>query len=196
MTHLIATVTALVMGASVLTGPAFSQAAGQSSPPGATTAASVNSSEDYVTKAAQGDLFEVQAGQLAGKQAQQEDVRKFADMMIKDHTKSSADIKAALQSGKIKVTPPSELDKEHQAKLEQLKTAASNQFDQAYMRQQVEAHQQALALHRTYSQKGDNPDLQATAQKISSVVEQHLKAAQDIHKSLPTGPGQGKEMQK
>jgi putative membrane protein len=193
MTHITKTIAATLSfgGALMLSTAAFAQSPMGQSAPGPTTASSAKSTEDYATKAAQDDLLEVQAGKLAAAQAQRDSVRKFADMMVKDHTQSTEQLKAALKAANVKVESPTSLDKERQAKLNQLKPLQGNQFDQVYMQQQVQAHQQALALHRSFAQKSDNGSLKAAAQKISDVVEHHLHAARELKDSIQAESAEG-----
>jgi putative membrane protein len=137
---------------------------------------------DYVDKAAQGDLFEIQSSELALKQADNTDVKAFAQRMIKDHTASSQALKAGIQSAKIDVKVPDKLDKAHETKLSSLTKVKGKDFDQAYMREQVAAHKEALQLHKNYAEKGDNPVLKNTAANTATVVEHHLAEAEEIAK--------------
>jgi putative membrane protein len=47
-------------------------------------------------------------------------------------------------------------------------------FDREYARQQLVAHQQALALHTNFAARGDTPALRAVAGAAVPVVTQHL----------------------
>jgi putative membrane protein len=196
MKHVWVAIASLAIGGGLLwNGPAAAQSTSQA--PQTPSGAPAISTEEYVNRAAQGDMLEIQAGQLAAKQAQQQDVKQFAEMMIKDHTQTSDELKAALQSANIKATPPTSLDKEHQAKLDQLRKAEGKQFDQAYMKQQVELHQQAQQLHENYVLNGKDQALKPVAQKIVLVVHKHLQLATNLEKSLQPAPSdQGAEREK
>ncbi len=138
---------------------------------------------NYVEKAAQGDLFEIHSSELALKQAESSDVKAFAQRMINDHTVSSQALKAGIQSANLDVTVPDKLDKAHEAKVSNLRKAKGKDFDQAYMREQLSAHKEALQLHKNYAANGDNPVLKNTAANTATVVEHHLAEAQEIAKS-------------
>jgi putative membrane protein len=152
--------------------------------PQAKTKASKETS-NYVEKAAEGDLFEIQSSELALKQAESSDVKAFAQRMINDHTASSQALKAGIQSANIDVKVPDKLDKAHEAKVSNLRKAKGKDFDQAYMREQLAAHKEALQLHKNYAAKGDNPVLKNTAANTATVVEHHLAEAQEIAKGAP-----------
>jgi putative membrane protein len=197
MKRLWVAIASLAIGGGLLwNSPVTAQSTSQA-PPQTPSGAAAISTQEYVNQAMQGDMLEIQAGQLAAKQAQQQDVKQFAELMIKDHTQSSNELKAALQSGNIKANPPTSLDKEHQAKLDQLQKAQGKQFDQAYMKQQVELHDQAQKLHENYVINGKDEALKPVAQKIVMVVHKHLQLAQNIDKSLqPAASEQGAEREK
>lgn len=140
---------------------------------------------DYVQKSAIGDLFEVQSSDLALKQADSTDVKAFAQRMIKDHTTSTQALKAGIQSADLEIKVPDQLDKAHDTKLSDLRKMKGKDFDAAYMREQVAAHKEALQLHKTYAEKGDNPVLKKTAANTATIVEHHLQEAQEIVKGAP-----------
>jgi putative membrane protein len=63
----------------------------------ASTAGS-HDSEAFVTNAAIGDLYEIQAGRLALLRSRSDGVREFAQMMIEHHTSSMHQMQSALMS--------------------------------------------------------------------------------------------------
>lgn len=170
-------------------------AAAQGAPPKATDRNAAQSeqkavqaskaTQTYVEKAAIGDMFELQSSELALKQAESSDVKAFAQRMIGDHTKSTSALKAGIQSANLQVTVPDKLDKDHDAKLSNLSKVKGKDFDQAYMREQIAAHKEALQLHKTYAEKGDIAPLQKFAHNTATIVEHHLQEAEQIAKGGP-----------
>ena len=74
---------------------------------------------DFASKVSVANQFEIDTSQLALKYSKSDDIKKFAQQMIDDHTKAGVDFKAAL--AKANVTPPKEgLDLTHKAKYEKL----------------------------------------------------------------------------
>jgi len=133
-----------------------------------------NTTSGYVTGAATGDMYEVEAGKIAAQRAKSPDLKAFAQMMIKDHTQSTADLKAALATANAGVTPPTDLDDRRKGMLQNLRAAGDTDFDLAYLHQQLAAHLEALTIHSGYADHGDNPALRAVAAKIKPVVEHHI----------------------
>lgn len=138
----------------------------------------------FVTNAAIGDMYEIESSRMAEKQAQSADLKKFAAQMIKDHTKSSAELKAAA-GGVQDVTLPTAMDERRQGMIDNLKQAGGK-FDEVYREQQTAAHEENVALHRTYAENGDNAALKALAAKHLPIVEGHLRMVQGMG-----GGGQG-----
>ena len=99
-------------------------------------------------------------------------VRSFAAMMIKDHSASTADVKAAAMKAKMKIAPPV-LEPMQMKNLAALRASAGSARDKLYIEQQKAAHADALTLQQGYAQGGDVPSLRAAAAKIVPVVEHH-----------------------
>lgn len=134
----------------------------------------------YIEKAAQGDLFEIQSSELALKQAEQPEVRDFAERMAKDHAISGETLKAALEGAQIQMRIPTRLDQAHEAKLSDMRKLRGRDFDQAYMAAQITAHQEALQQHKSYVEMGDNPVLRNMAANMAVIIEEHLDHAQSV----------------
>jgi putative membrane protein len=146
----------------------------------ATLQAPKTSTRDYVRKAALGDMFEIESSKLAAEKAQNKDVKAFAEQMIQEHTGTTKMLNEAVAKGNVGVTPPMQLDPSHAAKLNQLRTTSVANFDKMYVAMQTQAHEDALTLHQSYAQDGDNAELKETADDIADHVEAHLKDIKDI----------------
>ncbi|WP_188643730.1 DUF4142 domain-containing protein [Tsuneonella deserti] len=134
--------------------------------------------QGFVDQASASDMYEIEAGKLAQQTGKSQAVKDFGAMMVKDHTKSSADLKAA--AGKADgVTVAPKLTAKQQSGLDALKSAGDN-FDATYKQQQVAAHEQALSMLQGYAQGGDNGALKEFAAKTAPVVEGHLAQARKL----------------
>ncbi|PXW76337.1 putative membrane protein [Blastomonas natatoria] len=157
-------------GDSLATGQDGGMMAGQD---GTTMAATPVSTGTYVAQAADSDRYEIQAGELAVKNGQSQQVKDFGKRMVEDHTKSSQDMKAMVAQANLGAQPPARLDDEHQAMIDRLKAARGEAFDREYMSQQMAAHRKALALHQGYAQNGENTELKGFAAQVIPVVQKH-----------------------
>src|SRR5947209_10503076 len=166
----------------ILLGGALSLAACSTTPRPATPADLSNPlmAPGYLSMAASSDQFEIQSAQLAQTASQNPAVGSIAQMLVADHTQSTQMLMAAAAAAHVPAPPPTLLP-QHQALLDQLRAAGSGpSFDMAFQQIQIQAHQQALALHQNYAASGDVPALRATARQIVPVVQRHLNALQSL----------------
>jgi predicted outer membrane protein len=92
-------------------------ASAQSSP--ATEDAGKQSADSgFATEAAEGGLAEVQLGQLATQKASNEDVKRFGQMMVDDHSKANEQLNQIAQSKHLSV--PQKVNSKNQAAFERL----------------------------------------------------------------------------
>jgi putative membrane protein len=151
---------------------------------GATSATTVGSHDTaaFVSNASQGDMYEIQAAQIAEKRSKNPDVKAFARMMVKDHTALSNSMKPLiLAAGQ---TPAAKLDNRRQGFIDHLNSASGADFDKTYIDQQVAAHEEALTLMQGYANDGSDPGLKAGAAKAVPIVQAHLDKAKAIQASL------------
>jgi len=96
-----------------------------------------------------------------------DDVRKIkkscAQMMISDHGMTTRTLKTALKSDREVPPPPMTLPADKQALVAQLRSAPADGFDSLYWQQQLQAHQEAWALHKGFATSGSDPALQSVA---------------------------------
>lgn len=140
---------------------------------GATTPTAEVSDIGFANNAAIGDMYEIAAGRLALERSQSESVKQFAQEMIDAHSKTTTGLKGALPPSNVQMLP-ADLDVPHQNMLAALKNASDQDFDNIYLAQQKDAHQQALALFQNYADNGDEATLKKFAQDTLPAIEQHL----------------------
>jgi putative membrane protein len=134
---------------------------------------------DFVKEAAISDMFEIQSSQLAQERGNASE-KPFAAMMIKDHQKTSDDIKAMVSSGDVKAELPTALDSSHQSSLDKLKSLKGSDFSSRYSSDQVSGHKDAVSLFERYAKGGENAKLKDWAGKTLPTLRHHLEMAQDL----------------
>ena len=128
---------------------------------------------EYVMKAGASDLYEKKSSQLVLGSTKNSGVRKFANMMVTDHGKSTMMVKTAAMKAGMHPAPPM-LDSKQQGMMSELMAAKGADRDRMYVDQQKAAHQEALSLQQDYASSGDTPSLRMAAGKIVPVVQQHI----------------------
>lgn len=142
-------------------------------------AAQTTDSATYVAKAAAGDLYERTSSQLVLQSTQNPKIREFATMMVRDHAKSTADVKKAATAARVRV-PAAKLEPAQAQMVADLRRATGTQRDQTYLTQQKAAHGQALALHSGYAQGGTAAPLKTVAAATAPVVQHHIDMLQGM----------------
>jgi putative membrane protein len=157
------------------------EAVGAATGTAADTAAAPTTAQGFADAAAASDMFEIESSRLAQTMAKNQAVKDFAAMLVTEHTKSSAELKAAAAQATPAVTVTPKLTPQQQSDLDALKNAGAN-FDTLYAQKQVPAHEKALAMLQGYAANGDSAPLKAFASKTAPVVQKHLDQARKLPK--------------
>lgn len=132
----------------------------------------------FVKKAAEGGLAEVQFGQLAAQKASSEQVKKFGQRMVDDHTKANEQLKQVATEKNIDV--PQQLSAKDKATKARLEKLSGEQFDKAYMSDMVKDHQKDIAEFARESKMAKDPAVKSFAQQTLPTLREHLKEAEEI----------------
>jgi putative membrane protein len=136
------------------------------------------SDRDFATKAAQDGMAEVALGELATRQASNEEVKQFAQRMVRDHSKANDELKElASRKG---ITLPSEVQGKQKALQDRLGKLSGADFDREYMRAMVKDHDSAVALFEKESRTGGDPELKAWAEKTLPTLREHQTMAREL----------------
>ncbi|WP_175975245.1 DUF4142 domain-containing protein [Burkholderia sp. BCC1047] len=136
---------------------------------------------EFVDKAAMAGKAEVQASELALKQAQSADVRAFAKRMVADHGKANAKLtRIASQKGlKPQVEQISDPD------VEALRGKRGRDFDTAYLvATGPDAHKKAIALFEDEARDGKDAQLRAFAKSTLPTLKHHLSMAETVARKV------------
>ena len=131
----------------------------------------------YVQLASASDLYEIRSGQLALQRSRNPNIRRFGQMLVRDHTNTSRQLMAAARAAGMRPLRPALMPMQARM-MRELNSARGPQFDRIFLNQQVQAHQMALALHSNYAQRGDAPPLRSVAAAAAPVVQMHLTEVQ------------------
>jgi putative membrane protein len=142
--------------------------------PSANAATTVSMADtNFILAAAQGGMTEVKLGELAATNGMRADVKEFGQMMVKDHTAINDDLKTlAMQKN---VTLPDSLDARHQAMVDKMAALTGSEFDDAYIKGMIEAHQKDAKAFKAESAATQDADIKSFLDKSIPVVEAHLQ---------------------
>ncbi len=131
---------------------------------------------------------DIDAGKLALSKSKSKNVKKFAQLMVTDHTgvnKSASDLVK-----KLHVTPESNptsqsLQKGGDDNLAALKKLSGSAFDRAYIDHEVAYHQAVIdAVDTTLIPNAQNAELKALLVKVRPAFVAHLEHAKQLQSTL------------
>lgn len=133
---------------------------------------------EFMMKAAQGGMTELELGQLALKQASSEDVKQFAQRMVDDHSKSSDELKGLAASKGV--TLPTDVGKKHKDQIDKLAKQSGADFDNEYMKLMMKNHSASIELFEKEAQKGKDTETKAWAEKTLPTLREHKTMAHEV----------------
>jgi len=129
----------------------------------------------YLEAAGAGDLYERAASQMVLESTTDAKVRDFARMMLADHARGSAALRAAAARARVRV-PAAALTRLQTEQIAELRAETGLARDATYVAQQRSAHARALTLHQAYAAGGSAAALKAAAGRIAAVLARHVEA--------------------
>src|SRR5213075_454472 len=153
-----------------------------------TAKAGAVSDSQFVTKAAQGNMAEVALGKMATEKSQNDDVKKFGQMMVDDHSKAEQELEGVASKNNLQV--PKEVGAEQKAEQQRLEKLSGAAFDRAYMQMMVKDHVKDVAeFKKEANSTAANSDLRDFAKRTYPTLENHLTQAKAVNEALSSKAG-------
>jgi putative membrane protein len=137
---------------------------------------------EFFDDAAQGGLLEVKLGEHVVKQGASEEVKRFAQRMVDDHTKANQHLAAAAHQDGLSM--PQDLDKKHQDTLDRFTQLAGTKLDQEYLDEMISEHKDDVKAFEHQSKDGKDLALKQFAASTLPTLQEHLTLARQIHDHL------------
>jgi len=152
----------------------------------ATTSTFSRADNKILMDLAQANMVEIESGRLAQTRSQSEQVKNFAQRMIDDHTKAQAEVQQLADARNIAL--PKKLGLMNRARVNRLGGLSGEAFDRAYMeRAAVAEHKKTHDMLRQAETRAKDPELKDLVARTLPIVDQHLTAAQQLHKDTMQG---------
>jgi len=132
---------------------------------------------------AQANIAEVESGKIALDKSSDAEIKKFAKMMVDDHSKGLSDVKtlAAAKGTELPDGP----DAKHKAVALEFKALSGGMFDSRYVKQAgVGDHEATEKLLKKTQSEAKDADLKALAGKMLPVVQTHLQHARTLEAGM------------
>lgn len=143
-----------------------------------TSAGKMDPDATFIKKAARGGEAEVELGQLAVQKASSEQVKKFGQRMVDDHTKANNELKQVASQKQVDL--PQEMSAKDKATKVRLEKLSGTKFDRAYMTDMVQDHLADVAEFSRESKMAKDPAVKNFAEQTLPTLREHLKEAQKI----------------
>ena len=139
----------------------------------------------FVMAAARGGEIEVTLGKLAAEKASSEDVKKFGQQMVDDHSKANEELKSLAESKKIDLTKPQAAAKKNgDAMSDKLRKLEGAEFDKGYIMMMVKDHEKDVKAFEKESKDGEDADIKAFAAKTQPTLQSHLEMVKELQKKV------------
>jgi putative membrane protein len=142
----------------------------------ALASAASQADKTFMTEAIQGNLAEIQMGQLAEQKGQSDAVKSFGRMLVDDHTANNE--KAKQVANELGVTPPTQPSAKQKANYDKVSKLSGAAFDRQFALMMVMYHKQDISKFQREAKKANGP-LGQYANDTLPVLKKHLQAAQN-----------------
>ena len=150
--------------------------------------------QKFVMGAARGGELEVALGKLAADRGTADEVKKFGQMMVDDHSKANDELKKLAESKKIDLSKAqAQAQKAGERLSQKLSKLEGAEFDKAYMALMVKDHEKDVQEFEKQSKDGEDADIKAFAAKTLPTLQTHLEKSKEIQEKVgkPAGAGAG-----
>jgi putative membrane protein len=133
----------------------------------------------FIVKAVQGNLAEVQMGQLAQQNGQSQELKSFGQTLQRDH--SAANQKATAVAQELGIPAPTEPNKKQKADYAKMAKATGAAFDKAFAQHMVMDHKKDIAEYKKAASMNNNPAAGYASETLPT-LQAHLETAQSLAK--------------
>jgi putative membrane protein len=144
------------------------------------------SERDFLMKATQAHLAEIDMARMAKMQSRNGDVKSYAKMVLKDHADALEN--AAKLINDTGSSQPRTLAAETKKDIQRMSQLSGPEFDREFVNMMVADHQKSLELFRTASGTVRDTKVQDYVDGLIPKLEKHLKKAQELQSKLFSRP--------
>jgi len=137
----------------------------------------------FLVLAGSSNTLELQLSKLAQQRATNQAVKDYANMMVEHHTMAAQEMKKLLSS-KGAMIPDTALLPMHKLQIETVMAAQGADFDKAYMRIMVDAHEEDVDEFEDEVTDARDADVRAFASRMMPVLQTHYSRAKEIRKQV------------
>lgn len=137
---------------------------------------------DFLEYALENNNFQIEAGKLAMKKGIDQDVKKYATMLVDEHNKSLEELSSL--AAKKSLPFPTSLSENINTDYSELSKKIGTNFDKAFILLMVDRHKEAVDKMTEFSQKIKDNDFKLWAARELDVLITHRDQAKKIKEKL------------
>ena len=138
--------------------------------------------QDFMMKAAQANMSEIDIARFAMQKSQNSDVRDYANMIQSDHTSGLEDLTDLMKDRGVSL--PSTLNPETKMDIEKMTGLSGADFDREFANMMVADHQKVIEMFRDQLNIAEDPDVIKYAEDMLPKLEMHLEKGQKLQSKL------------
>ena len=136
----------------------------------------------FIKEAAEGNLAEVQMGQLAQQKSQNAEIKELAQALVTHHSQANQQLQTVAQQQGAKL--PTKPASHHERALKRLERLSGSQFDQEFATEQIRDHLKDIQKYEQSSKHLQDAALNQYIQQTLPVLRQHLQMAQQAARTV------------
>ena len=138
--------------------------------------AAASSPTEFIQRAYQNNLTEIQLGELAQQKGESQQVKDFGKQLAEGH--QALNTKLTQLAAQKNITLESKPDSRHQMVIDRLQQFSGTDFDKRFVNEQVMAHRRDVAFYDLAASKNTDPEVKSFAESSLPSLREHLQMAQ------------------
>ncbi|HYG01016.1 MAG TPA: DUF4142 domain-containing protein [Chryseosolibacter sp.] len=143
---------------------------------------SMEKDADFVANAVASNLAEIQLAKLASERSSSPEVKKLAQMLEEEHTKTLTELKALASAKSISV--PVEPEDEAVRKMENLREEKAEDFDKKWLDEVKDMHEKSIDKFEKRSEKSEDAEVKALASKTLPHLKMHKEKIEQCEEKI------------
>jgi putative membrane protein len=136
----------------------------------------------FLGQVTQASLLNIEMGKLAQDRASSDAVKEFGKKMIADHERGLTIFKRVADRDGVAVD--AQLDAKHKERLDRLAKLSGAEFDRAYIKDQLKAHQRMVSYFQSEADNSTESIASKMANNMLPAVQKHLNETKELNKNL------------
>lgn len=133
---------------------------------------------DFVTKAAEANLGEIETGKMIEQRSVNPAVKAFASRMVADHTQASQNL--ATLAEMIGITLPTQTSATERTQKGELQNLSGATLDDAYLENELQGHKQVITAFESEIEHGENQEVKQYAEQTLPTLQDHIRMAENV----------------